>query len=56
MRLLAVVCLILIGCALASCEASITVIVPYCPTSDSAKAKADSVPIGCRLVADSVKR
>lgn len=33
---------------LVACNASFTVRDwPYCPTSDSAKAKADSVPLGC---------
>jgi hypothetical protein len=54
-RLLGILALIVIGCVLANCNMSITLVVPYCPVSDSAKAKADSIPMPC-VVADSVKR
>jgi hypothetical protein len=41
----------------AACNGTITVVVPYCPVSDTAKAKADSVPFTCVLAAtDTTKR
>lgn len=54
-RVLVLLALIGAGCLLANCDMSVTLVVPYCPVSDSAKAKADSVPLPC-YVADSVKR
>lgn len=57
MRRLAVMAtLALIGCWLASCDVNITLVVPYCPISDSAKAKADSVPFTCSLDSTKVQR
>lgn len=55
MRLLALCGLVVLACG---CDATYTIRfadVPHCPVSDSAKAKADSVPVPC-LFADSVKR
>lgn len=46
--------LIVVGCVLVNCNASYTIVMPYCPWSDSAKAKADSVPVGC-LVGDTTR-
>lgn len=34
---------------LLSCSGSYTLVMPYCPVSDSAKAHADSVPVACLL-------
>lgn len=52
MKRLALVALLL----LAACNATFTVSVPYCPVSDSAKARADSIPLGCNLPDSLVKR
>lgn len=52
MRRLALCLLVL----LVGCNATITLSVPYCPQSDSAKAKADSIPLGCNLPDSLVKR
>lgn len=32
---------------LVACDGTYRVIMPYCPVSDSAKARADSIPVAC---------
>lgn len=38
-----------------ACDAEIRLTMPFCPVSDSAKAKADSVPVLC-ILPDSLPR
>ena len=30
-----------------ACDSTVRITMPYCPVSDSAKAHADSIPVGC---------
>ena len=49
LKLLLVSLVVILALAMFGCDAVFEVRVPYCPASEAAKQRADSIPLGCAL-------